>query len=412
MMSRTTFKKMDRSATMTQGPPLSAPVGELGKALSDIPHFSNPTSLFFGRDVQRLVSDALRTTNLNPKSILVVTGTKAAEAYGFKSELVVALPRSAEVHSFSGIPSDPPIGRINDCIRLLDNARVDLIVAIGGGSTIDFAKASACLKETPLDVETALRQSNDQIRPRKIPLFAIPTTAGTGTEATPYAVLRAPDNKRLFAISHHFFPTIGIVCTKFFQTVPPRVAAEVAIDGFTHALEAIWSRRATPISDAMALQALALFHRWLRAYYEAPSNTEAAEHIAHASTLAGLSFANAFTTICHALSFPLAETLGLSHGKCCGLTAAQVAEFNAPITGPAVDQMCGVLGIRNSAALPDYIRRLRADLGDQDTLVSFGIDETWFDALIADADARMIRNNSRSASTEVLRGILKNGVRY
>lgn len=409
MMNRTTFQQMARSAANDQGP---APASQLGATLSDIPHFHNPTSLFFGRELQRLVSDALASIGLNPRSILVVTGVKAAETYGFKSELLAALPRSAEVHTFGGIPSDPPIGRINDCVRLLDQARIDLIVAIGGGSTIDFAKASACLKETPLDVETALRHSNDQIRPRKIPLFAIPTTAGTGTEATPYAVLRAPDNKRLFAISRQFFPTAGLVCTKLFQTVPQRVAAEVAIDGFTHALEAIWSRRATPISDAMALQALTLFDRWLRLYYEYPSNPEAAEHIAHASTLAGLSFANAFTTICHALSFPLAETLGLSHGKCCGLTAAQVAEFNAPITGPAVAQMCEVFGIGNSAALPDYIRRLRADLGDQDTLASFGVNETWFDALIAGADARMIRNNSRSAGAEALRGILRDGMRY
>jgi alcohol dehydrogenase class IV len=100
------------------------------------------------------------------------------------------------------------------------------------------------------------------------------TTAGTGTDATLYAVLPAPDNKRLFAISKHFFPTVGIVCTKFFRIVPQQVAAEVAIDEFTHVLEAIWSRRATTISDAMALQALAFFHRWLRAYYVAPNGVE------------------------------------------------------------------------------------------------------------------------------------------
>ncbi len=376
------------------------------------PHFDNPTKLFFGRDLRKLVADALATTNCNPKNILVVTGAKSADEYGYRENLIAALPSSAAIHTFGGIPSDPPITRIAECISLLHDARVDLIIAIGGGSTIDFAKAASSLKETPIEPETALRYRNDLVHHRKIPLFAIPTTAGTGTEATPYAVLRAPDDKRMFAISRAFFPTAGIVCTEHFETVPPRVAAEVAIDGFTHALEAIWSQRATPVSDALALQSLSLFHGWLRRYYKAPDDTEAAEQIAHASTLAGLAFANAFTTICHALSFPLAENLGLSHGKCCGLTAAQVAEFNVPITRPAIDALCQNLGIRNSAALPDYLRRLRDDVGEDETLTSFGVDETWFDALIFGADRRMIRNNIMAARPADLRGILSNGIRH
>lgn len=377
------------------------------KKKNDVCNYSNPTALFFGNELSHLIVEAFAKLSLSPQRILIVTGVSAAEEFGFKEELTQALPKNAEVYSFAGVCSDPPVKLIAECTHLINEHDIDLIIGLGGGSVIDFSKACASLQEFNGDVESTLKKRNDLIPKRVVPLLAIPTTAGTGTEATPYAVLRAENNKRLFATSPNFFPTAGLICTKFFTTVPPNVAREVALDGFTHALEALWSNQATPISDGLALHALDLYSNWIVDYCLKPSNPQAANAVAYASTLSGLAFANAFTTICHALSFPIAETLNLSHGKCCGLTIVSVAKFNATIDSPGTQKLNEALGIRASEELPDYLENIRSNIGENDTLSSVGLKASQIESIANAADQTMVKNNMRTATTQDLIRILK-----
>lgn len=368
--------------------------------------------LALGCDLCQLVDDALEQHLQDGRRILLVHGGGFTAGTTFWSRVHSLLTRHGRVwrFQFSHSPTDTEL--VPECIRVLADNDIDLVVAIGGGRVMDIAKVCACLRDFDFstDLETVLGEQHALIPPRRTALVAIPTTPGTGSEATPYAVLTGEHNRKLFAISKHLRPDAGIIFPPFYTTVPAESARQSLVDGFTHALEALWARRATPKSDAYATRALEIFHAAMIPFYRQRDSLELSEAVATAAALGGLAFGAAYTSLCHALSFPLAQMLGQGHGQCCALTAAQVAEFNSDYETPALQHIVRVFGLDGVNELPEYIRTARNNLEDKATLSSYGVTERILPQIAARTQADMVSNNAKFTTTAELVGILRNAL--
>lgn len=355
----------------------------------------NPTRMIITADILSTLDSNLNQFCSDAKTILLVTGRNAVRSCGHFDPVYKKLSAAYSVILFEGVIPDPSPEIAAECARIINEMNVDAVIAMGGGSVIDLCKVASCFAGTHADIETILTEHNELIPKRSIPLVAIPTTAGTGSEVTPYAVLTGKNGRKLFTISPHFFPTVGIVSYQFHRTVPKQIIREVGMDGYTHALEALWSKRASPVTDALALQALIRFHHYLVPYYQNPGDDFLAEQIAIAALLAGQAFSNAYTVICHALSFPLAAHLKLSHGQCCALTAVATAEFNSDINSSALEQLRREIGLDSLTDLPNYIRQLREELQDYATLTNVGLIPTDISHIAQNANISMLANNAK-----------------
>lgn len=364
-----------------------------------------PTRLSFVDDLAGGLGAAFKRLGLSRARVCLVSGRAAARQFGYFGALSAALPPDCSLALVERVPSDPPIAEAAALAARLVDERIDAVIALGGGSAIDFAKASLALMEWPGDPETLLRAGGSMVPPRRLPLIALPTTAGTGSETTPYAVLTNRAGRRVFSISERYFPEEGVIVGSFLRSVPPRVIAEVGFDAFTHALEVLWAKRATPVSEGLALHALALLHQHLEPYYH-DRGGEAAVRVAEAATIAGLAFGASYTVVCHALSFPIAEHTGLSHGRSCALTIAEVAEFYASVRSPALDRLAAIWGVGGPDQFSSYIRALKLALGQRDRLHDHGIDRAAVPMIARHGNMSMMANSVLPVTTDDAERIL------
>ena len=374
-------------------------------------------SLRTGPDLASLIDQDVEMLAPSPRRILLMHGTSPAAREHLRPRAESSLRRHGSVQCFS-LPEDTANTEtqyVAGCAGLIRAGDIDLVVAIGGGRVIDFAKVCATFRDFDFsvgidDFEGILRSQHNRIPRRHVPLLVIPTTPGTGSEATPFAVLTGRGNTKLFAISDELRPDKGLVCPPLYTTVPREVTRQALMDGLTHALEALWARRASVTSNTYACKAIEKFAEGMIPFYRNPRDTGLAETVAHAAAYAGLAFASAYTTICHALSFPLAESLHLGHGQCCALTAAQVAQFNMEYETPALYQAVETLGLEAPADLPSYLRQLRSSLGDHSTLSNYGLRPEALGGIVCRADPTMVANNAVQAAWEDLCCILRDAL--
>ena len=229
------------------------------------------------------------------------------------------------------------------CIRagaeLLDRLRPDLLVAVGGGSVIDAAKAMRLFHEHP---EVTLRELtlpflDARKRVARYPqgehsvrLVAVPTTSGTGSEVSPAAVITAGDRK-LTLVDYSLVPDMAVVDPTLTLTMPPELTADTGIDALTHALEAYVSIFASPYTDAFCLQAIHLILDALPRAVADGSDLRARTDMANAATIAGLAFSNAFLGVNHALAHAVGARFGVAHGRANGVFLPHVLRYNAAV---------------------------------------------------------------------------------
>ncbi|MGH8590729.1 MAG: iron-containing alcohol dehydrogenase, partial [Gammaproteobacteria bacterium] len=235
--------------------------------------------LWVGADLDALLHAAAEQEHRNGRHILLITGGFSANRPAFRRRVEACLAMRGVVWTFAcgGPVTDTEL--VPACVALMTERDVGLVVALGGGRVMDFAKVCTTFRDFDLstDIELILGQRHDLIPRRRTALITIPTTPGTGSEATPYAVLTGRRNRKLFAISAAFLPDAGLVCPELYVTVPPEVIRQGALDALTHALEALWAKRATQLSDAYAAQAMDHFHAAFLQFYRNPGDLWLAE---------------------------------------------------------------------------------------------------------------------------------------
>ncbi|HEY7631647.1 MAG TPA: bifunctional acetaldehyde-CoA/alcohol dehydrogenase [Thermoleophilaceae bacterium] len=268
----------------------------------------------------------------------VIVTDAPTEARGAVDELRRHLG-AREVHVFSGVEPEPHEAVIRAGVEIVRKLQPDSLVALGGGSVIDAAKAIRLFYESP---DLSLRElSLPFLDARKrvagyphiahsLKLVAVPTTAGTGSEVSPAAVITVGQRKATL-VDYSLVPDMAIVDPNLTLSMPPAMTADTGIDALTHAIEAFVSIFASPYTDAFCLQAINLILNALPRAYADGSDLEARTDMANAATIAGLAFSNAFVGVNHALAHALGARFGIAHGRANAIVLPHVLRYNASL---------------------------------------------------------------------------------
>jgi acetaldehyde dehydrogenase/alcohol dehydrogenase len=274
--------------------------------------------------------------SLRTAQALLVTDADT-EARGVADEVRRHL--SGSVRVFAEIEPEPTEEQVRAGVDVLEKLRPDLIVAVGGGSVLDAAKAMRLFHESPELTLAELTLPFLDARKRvahypevdhTIRLAAVPTTAGTGSEVSPAAVLTA-GSRKLTLVDYSLVPDIAVVEPRLTLTMPPHMTADTGVDALTHALEAGVSIFASPYTDAFCMQALHLILDALPRAYANGDDLAARTAMSNAATLAGLAFSNAFVGVNHALAHAVGARFGIAHGRANAIFLPHVLRYNAAL---------------------------------------------------------------------------------
>jgi len=392
--------------------------------------FHTAGEIIFGRGSAGRVGETVR--RLGAGRVLLVTdpGLVAAGLHeGVEASLAGV---GVAVDRFDGGLAKPTLGAVAACVAAAQGEEYGALVALGGGSNIDLAKAAAVVLRYGGSAEAYWGQ--DQVPGRVLPLVAVSTTAGTGSEVSAASVLADPARKRRGAIlSNYLRPQVAIYDPLLTVSCPRQVTADAGIDALTHAVEAymvVDYRTETgadeaaglyqgrfPLSDLLAEQAIALTGRYLRRVVYQGGDLEAREGMHLASLLAGMSFSNAGLTAVHALEYPIGVLTGCTHGAGNGLMLPYVMAYNVPACLERLATVAELLGEevdglsvwQAAERAVEAVQRLKAEVGIPMTLRDLGVQEADLRPL-AEATAqiiRLLRANPRPLDADSLEGILR-----
>lgn len=304
---------------------------------------------------------------------------------------------AAGLHSavFDQIEPEPSLQTVRRCAAQMIEQQPDWIIGLGGGSCLDAAKAAWLLYERP-DVDPAAINPFDHFGLRaKARLVTIPTTSGTGSEATWYVVLTDTDEQRKLGMGNReLLPDLTIVDPQFVMKLPPSLTADTGLDALTHAIEGYCSGWHNDFSDGLCLQAVRLIFRFLPRAFQDGSDVEAREHMHNAATLAGLGFGNSQATLAHAMGHALGAEFGIPHGRAVALFLPYTIEFTANAGGSRYFEIARALGLpaaddrQGAASLVAAIRELQAALRHPPSLRELGIERAAFDRVLTELVAK------------------------
>lgn len=290
-----------------------------------MPHeYYMPTRLVSGRGC--LVERGALLRELGTKA-LVVTGARSARASGALDDALRALRANGQAHAlFDRVASNPSVESVLEGAAFARAEGCDFVVAIGGGSPMDAGKAMALLaaRQGELGAEGLFAASYSAC----LPVAAVPTTAGTGSEVTPYAVLtdNAAEAKTNLA-NPLLFPRLAFLDGAYMRELGREVTVNTAVDALSHAVEGMLTVRANPVTDALAIHSLSMIARCLGGLCADTLTHDERDTLLMASALAGMAIANSGTTAVHALGYPFTYYKGVDHGRANGIILAAFVAF-------------------------------------------------------------------------------------
>ncbi|MFQ5978037.1 MAG: iron-containing alcohol dehydrogenase [Candidatus Heimdallarchaeota archaeon] len=307
-----------------------------------------------------------------------------------------------EIAYFDDVESDPSSSTCQAGRVAMEEFAPDWIIAVGGGSVIDAAKAMWFLYERPdmeiwsifPDIKLGLRN--------KARLVAIPTTSGTGSDTTFATIITdSAEGRKIILASREIVPDISIVDPSLVEGLPRDLTAMTGLDAITHAIEAYVAEWCNDFSDGLALHALRLAFKYLPICVADGTNMDAREHMHNAATLAGLAFGNSQVGIAHSMAHTMGALFHTPHGEGCGLFLPYAVEFNRSEVNDRYKDICQHLNIPLSSdeepgvILGTFLRKFIKELGRPTTIAELGIDKAAFDEKLA----RLVEFASEDSST-------------
>ena len=371
--------------------------------------FRAPEKVYIKRGCLPVALEELRNV-MGKKKVFIVTDTFLFEN-GYTKVVTDKLDEMGIAHTtFSNVAPDPTLACAIEGTKAMNSFKPDCIIAIGGGSAMDAAKIMWVMYEHPeVDfMDMAMRFMDIRKRVYTFPkmgekayFIAVPTSAGTGSEVTPFAVITDEKTGTKYPLAdYELLPKMAIVDANMMMNAPKGLTSASGIDAVTHALEAIASMMATEYTDALAIESLKNIIKYLpRAYDNGANDPEAREKMANAATMAGMAFANAFLGVCHSMAHKLGAFHHLPHGVANALMINIVLRFNAaevPVkmgTFPQYDhphtleryakvsRALGFGGNTDEEALENLIKaieELKEKIGIKKTIKDYGVDEKDF----------------------------------
>lgn len=341
---------------------------------------------------------------LGKKRVAIVTdpGIVATGMIDRLSALLTAAGIASVV--FDAVEPDPRLQIAGLAAERLKSTGAEMVIGIGGGSAIDIAKVAAILAAN--DGSVASYFGIDLVPRPGLPLMIIPTTAGTGSEVTPIAILSDDDEKlKKGIVSPYLFPTVALLDPELTIGLPPRVTAATGMDALIHAIEAYTSKNAEPLTDLLACRAMELLSTNIRRAFTDGSDLVARGNMLEGSMLAGMAFANAGVTAVHAFAYPIGAEFHIPHGIANAIMLAPVMEFNmvaCPERFVGIAECFGLdlAGCSVAEGADRAIAAMHAFSDDLDLpkgLREFGVQEKDLDGLAAGVMkvTRLLANNPR-----------------
>ena len=382
--------------------------------------FKAPEKVYFKKGCLPVALDELKTV-MGKKKVFIVTDSFLYNN-GYTKCITDKLDEMGIKHTtFFDVAPDPNLKSALEGTAAMNAFQPDCIIALGGGSAMDAGKIMWVMYEHPeVDfLDMAMRFMDIRKRVYTFPhmgdkatFIAIPTSAGTGSEVTPFAVITDEKTGIKYPLAdYELLPDVAIVDPDLMMNMPKGLTSASGIDALTHALEAYASIMATDYTDGIALKAMKTIFEYLpRAYDNGPNDPVAREKMANASTMAGMAFANAFLGVCHSMAHKLGAFHHLPHGIANALLITLVMRFNANPVPPkmgtfpqyayphTLERYCecadfvGIKGNTNEEKLDNFIaaiEELKAKVGVKKTIKDYGVDEKYFldtlDAMVEQA---------------------------
>ncbi len=305
------------------------------------------------------------------------------------------------VSIFDKVVADPPEHVVHECVEDARKAGVDMVVGLGGGSSLDIAKLVAVLLKS--DQPLAEMYGIGNVKGERLPLALVPTTAGTGSEVTNISIITTGETTKMGVVSPQLYADYVLLDGQTTVGLPQVHTAATGIDAMVHAIEAYTSQhKKNPLSDALAREALRLLGANLVAVCEDGSNRAAREGMLLGATLAGQAFSNSPVAAVHALAYPLGGHYHVPHGLSNALMLGPVLRFNAAAAAPLYAELADVLGVEGdgdavarSSAFVAHMEKLMDESGAPRRLRDVGVSEDSLAMLASDAmkQTRLLVNN-------------------
>ncbi len=350
---------------------------------------------------------ATYAADLGMRRVLLVTD-RGVRASGLLADTLTSLDIAGiGLSLFDGVEADPPEASVLAAAQQAREESVDGVIGFGGGSSLDTAKLVALLACTPQTLTDAY--GIGRARGPRFPLIQVPTTAGTGSEVTPIAIVTTTSSEKMGVVSSLLYPDVALLDATLTLGLPPRVTAMTGIDAMVHAIEAYTTRhRKNLLSDTLALRALSLLSDNLRRVLHDGADLDARRAMLQGSMLAGMAFANAPVAAVHALAYPLGGRFHVPHGLSNALVLLPVLAFNLQAAAPLYAELATSLQREGAAACRaitgdaflSAMTELVGDLPLERTLREVGVREADLPMLATDAMKvqRLLVNNPRDVT--------------
>ncbi|HEB2432421.1 TPA: iron-containing alcohol dehydrogenase [Bacillus cereus] len=373
--------------------------------MQEVSEFRMPKSVLYGRNSLEKLGEQSKKLG---KRAFIVTDT-IMEKLGYVEKCMQQLNKKGiTVSTYNKVDAEPTNIHVLEALSLCKEEKCDFIIGIGGGSCIDAAKAVAVLYTNGGEVEGYV-QKDIEIENNPLPLIAIPTTSGTGSEVTSVAVITNKKTDVKMMMKHpSFIPKVAIIDPVLTSSLPPQITAATGIDALCHAIEAYISKVSQPLTDVLALSAIESIMKYLRIAYEDGRNMEAREAMMIASLQAGIAFSNASVTLVHGMSRPVGALFHVPHGISNAILLPTVLEFTKTSAMKRLAKIGRSLNkdlySNSDEEVADYtlgeIKKLCFDLRIPN-LKEYGIDEIEFENAISKMASDAIESGSPANNPRV-----------
>jgi alcohol dehydrogenase class IV len=338
--------------------------------------FSAPTRIVFEINAINKIGKEVKLFGVS--NVLIVTDPAIGKMEAVNRVMNNLRDMNIKFDVFDRAESEPSLASVEELTEVARKGKFDAIIGIGGGSVMDSAKVASIGISNPGNVRDFI--GVERVKAKGAPLICVPTTSGTGSEVSRFAVITVQDRK-LVVTSRNIIPNAALLDPMLTVTMPPRVTAGSGMDALSHAIESVLSLGATPLTDALALEAIRLISKYLRTAYNNGRNIEARSYMSLAATISGLAFNNAGLVLGHSVSQTFGPIYKVPHGMSCAMALPYIMEYYLPavpdklaLIARKMDENLRGLPPRKLALEAIYsVRNLAKDLGVPLSLKEVGV---------------------------------------
>ena len=318
---------------------------------------------------------------------------------------------------FSDIKPNPTTANVKAGVAAFAASGADFIIALGGGSSMDTAKAVGIITNNPEFSDVVSLEGVADTKKKSVPIIALPTTAGTAAEVTiNYVITDEANEKKMVCVDPNDIPVMAIVDAELMYTLPKSLTAATGMDALTHAIEGLITKGAWEMSDMFELKAIEMIARYLETAVNEPQNAEARNGMAVAQYIAGMAFSNVGLGVVHGMAHPMGAIFDIPHGVANALLLPTIMEFNMPAAVDKYVQIAKAMDVYSTGmskeeaaqAAVDAVRTLAIRVGIPQHLTELGINEGDLDRLATAAAADVCTpGNPREVNKEIILDLYK-----